>query len=159
MFPTCCGEVIKNTAAGKDFYVCRECKQEVPEHAPGAIATRMLAPGPYETHAWDMSRDECVRCLMKGVDFTWAMNQGMPHLAKCLTVVGGAAIVIPAGVELKVEHVPTDIKPLQKEVDHVLDAIRYVSRFPLTGDDPEYALADSIAHSYNPMNDYGKEEL
>lgn len=26
---TCCGEVIKNTAMGKDFYYCRGCKKEV----------------------------------------------------------------------------------------------------------------------------------
>lgn len=25
----CCGEVIKNTALGKDFYYCRGCKQEL----------------------------------------------------------------------------------------------------------------------------------
>lgn len=29
MIPTCCGEVIKNSAMGKDFFVCRECKKEV----------------------------------------------------------------------------------------------------------------------------------
>lgn len=29
--PRCCGEVIRNTACGKEFWVCRECKQEVPE--------------------------------------------------------------------------------------------------------------------------------
>lgn len=27
----CCGEIIRNTALGKDFYVCRGCKKEVTE--------------------------------------------------------------------------------------------------------------------------------
>lgn len=39
--PTCCGEVIKNTAGGKDFYFCRGCKQE-PGESRGAIAALML---------------------------------------------------------------------------------------------------------------------
>lgn len=34
---TCCGEVIKNTALGKDFYVCRECKKEVVEKPKNEI--------------------------------------------------------------------------------------------------------------------------
>ncbi len=29
MLPTCCGEIVKNTAGGKDFLVCRGCKQEI----------------------------------------------------------------------------------------------------------------------------------
>lgn len=32
MKPVCCGEVVKNTAMGKEFWFCKGCRKEVKEY-------------------------------------------------------------------------------------------------------------------------------
>ncbi len=86
MSPRCCGEVILNTAMGKDFYYCRECKKEVsPENtllddlgmkvgidwAEKAAGLTYPLPSISRFHPWDVNTDSCVTCGVTGVDLMY----------------------------------------------------------------------------------------
>jgi hypothetical protein len=47
--PKCCGEVVKNSANGKEFFYCRQCKKEVAEQKDGIV---FLGPGDPKLDQW-----------------------------------------------------------------------------------------------------------
>lgn len=105
--PTCCGEVIKNVAAGNEFYVCKSCKQEVKEDSKTyaysvsyaskpfvmnpALSTLRLPtavpaqPTLYHGHEWDYNKLQCKNCVLSSKDINYAINNNI-NIPKCSIV-------------------------------------------------------------------------
>lgn len=88
--PSCCGEVVKNSANGQDFWYCRGCKNEIPEALSfeETLVNETFDPATFYDFKDHILYDCMQICMICGISKEEFIRQDRPECHKSFDIVG-----------------------------------------------------------------------